>query len=296
MRPGGDHLARESTVRSPPRSWRRCPARPGCAPGRQRSAPDPAASRPVRPARRRPACGWPPARCRARRRPVRRPAPRPPRGRATPPPPRARPPIACRSTAVDPVLHSRREPGQRSGDRPVTVHLDQRRRDHRSRKISRVPPDRHGLCTVNVPVGSAIARRSSVGVIRSSSGCFESSSIRLCARTVVSAQVPPTNPSMDPSAWMIASSPAFAEVGLSRQHHPRPDERHTLIPQMVARTSRSRPAHRDPPGRCDRPTPSCDRQVGPHRSALHRHPHIRRGQRHVGVPDPERGDARRSPS
>ena len=80
-----------------------------------------------------------------------------------------------------------------------------------SRKISNVPPDKHGLCTVSEPgLGS-----SGSGVIRSSSVSPESSNASACARTVDSAHAPPTKPSSVPSASTIASAPGLALVGFS---------------------------------------------------------------------------------
>ena len=80
-----------------------------------------------------------------------------------------------------------------------------------SRKISNVPPLRHGLWAVTLPgTGS-----SAVGLIRSTIDSPESSKVRDWARTVDSAQSPPTNPSIVPSARTIASSPGWALVGRS---------------------------------------------------------------------------------
>ena len=80
-----------------------------------------------------------------------------------------------------------------------------------SRKISSVPPDRHGFTTVSLPDCCG----SSTGEIRSNSESPESSNARPCARTVDSAHVPPTKPSIVPSASTIASSPGLADVGRS---------------------------------------------------------------------------------
>jgi len=53
----------------------------------------------------------------------------------------------------------------------------------------------------------------SLGRTRSSSVLPSRSASRAAARTDVSAQTPPTKPSMDPSARITASSPGTAEVG-----------------------------------------------------------------------------------
>src|SRR5689334_5311195 len=85
-----------------------------------------------------------------------------------------------------------------------------------SRKISSVPPERHGLATVSRP--STLGRGSpgaSSGVMRRSVDSPEASSRSPWRRTVDSAQVPPTKPSIVPSGSTRARSPALALVGRS---------------------------------------------------------------------------------
>ena len=81
-----------------------------------------------------------------------------------------------------------------------------------SKKISNVPPDKHGLCTVNLPTWVSI---SGIGAIRSNNAFPFVNTETLCDLTVESAQEPPTKPSIDPSEKIIASSPGFADVGFS---------------------------------------------------------------------------------
>ena len=80
-----------------------------------------------------------------------------------------------------------------------------------SRKISSVPPDRQGLCTLTMP-GSA---GSGVGLIFSSTGSPDDRAARAWLRTLASAHSPPTNPTIVPSARTSAASPGLADVGRS---------------------------------------------------------------------------------
>ncbi len=111
-----------------------------------------------------------------------------------------------------------------------------------SRKISSVPPDRHGWPTATRPSSSCGASAS--GVMRSSVESPVRSSRRPWARTVSVAQIPPTNPSMVPSDSTSARSPAFALVGrcarttVASTYGSRPDRNEATL----ASRSRARPA------------------------------------------------------
>jgi hypothetical protein len=81
-----------------------------------------------------------------------------------------------------------------------------------SKKISNVPPDKHGLCTVRFPDWVS---GSGIGAIRNNNAWPSPRTDMPSVRTVDSAQDPPTKPSMVPSEKIRASSPGFAEVGFS---------------------------------------------------------------------------------
>ena len=139
-----------------------------------------------------------------------------------------------------------------------------------SRKISSAPPDRHGLTTTRAP-GASGKCTSPSGRTRSSTLSPPFSAPSAAVRTEFCAHWPPTKPSIVPSASTIASSPGCAEVGCCGAHHGRVHER--------VRDRRSCCA------RSDDGLSASDRR---RRMALHRLPHPRRCERHVGVPNTER--------
>ena len=76
------------------------------------------------------------------------------------------------------------------------------------------PPDRQGFCTVTAPSSTWSDTPSSAnGRIRRSTASPLSMAFREYARTLCSAQAPPTKPSMEPSLRTIATSPARTLVG-----------------------------------------------------------------------------------
>ena len=207
--PLGAPSRRGSTARSPPRCGRRCRGRPGCAPGCAGRR-----GRRARPARPRRGSGWPPARRRARPGAAPPSAPAPRRARARRRRGRRRRPAAAPAppaTSSTSKPSGRSEVGQRLGDGLSPTTSSRGAGTRGSRKISTAPPDRHGLATVTAP--SSAGPATSPGTMRSSSGWLVDSVISPYSRTDASAQVPPTNPAMEPSARTSAVSPACALVG-----------------------------------------------------------------------------------
>src|SRR5262249_16300325 len=152
-----------------------------------------------------------------------------------------------------------------------------------SRKISSVPPDRHGLCTTTAP-GSAAAGPTTPasGVIRNSTGSRDASTASPRACTLAPAHPPPPNPTLlppprtppiVPSACPMAVAPALAEVGRSALTTVASTygSRRAASSSALARTSAAESIVT--------PTISADREVGPERRALNGPPHLGRGQR-----------------
>ena len=240
-------------------------------------------------ARPRPACGWRPGRRRARRRA----APRSSTASSSRP-------CEATTTAAAPAA-------DRAGRRRDHVVAEAARRARRraaaiglspctttsgagttgSRKISSVPPDRHGLCDASAcPVCSA---RSGVGrdpQQQRLAGVEQRQRLgphrRLGAR--------PADEALD-RAVGAARSPRRRAWPTSAARPARPGRARTgtrcarAAPRPASPTSGAHRLHR---------LTSIARSVRD-RAALHRQPHLGRRERHVGVPHAERLRARRSP-
>ena len=159
---------------------------------------------------------------------------------------------------------------QRPRDRRVAVdHAPAAAGMTGSRKISSVPPDRHGLCDRRaMPVAADAGRRRRGRDPQQQSTRPTSSSRRLCTRTVDSAQEPPTKPSIVPSgSTMRLRRRAWREVGRSA----RTTGRGRTAPCAAARSSVGAARQLD-----RRASSHWIARSGPDRAALHRPPHLGR--------------------